>query len=619
MKHQRTFGVRTLVLAVLGGVGVTAFTLPASALAAPCATATANDTWTNTAISPAQSGVFTVLFDATPSASPLNAVIGLSKGAQSAYTGFATLVRFSTTGKIDAYNGTGYAAATSVPFVAGTTYHVREVVDTTAHTYSVYVTGPSGVEQTVGLNNAFRSEQKSVSSFDSWGVNANSSNKGSLQACIGGASSSSSSSVSSASSSSSSISSSSSSASSTSSSSSSSSSSVKSSSSSSSSSVAGAFVHPGVLVNQARLDFIKQQVANGVQPFANAFQQAKSSKWGSLSYTVQGPPSGGVIDCGSYSSPNIGCSTEDDDASAAYTQALLWYITGDATYAHNAIAIMNTYAKKLTGGHTNSNGPLQSAWTAQKWPAAAEIIRYTNAGWAPADANAFATMLKTQYLPFINNNQGAGKNGNWELSMIDGMLGIAIYTEDHTLYNNAIAMWKKWVPAYVYNASEDGGKPVSFSGGPSSGSGNGWNGQSVFNAGTSGVSQETCRDMQHVALGYAAIFNAATTASLQGTDLFTPFQNRLTTAMEYYSRSLQGVTNTSQSKSFPVPSGFPGLCSGTYIPVLKGFGERAYYAYHIRMGVALPQTLQHLVNDVRPKAVPDDAHDVIWETLTHGG
>jgi len=82
---------------------------------------------------------------------------------------------------------------------------------------------------------------------------------------------------------------------------------------------------------------------------------------------------------------------------------------------------------------------------------------------------------------------------------------------------------------------------------------------------------------------------------------------------------LQGVRNTSQTDSVAVPAGFPGLCDGSYIPVLKGTMERAYNAYHNRLGVSLPQTLQHLVNDVRPKADPDDMHDVILETLTHGG
>ena len=374
------------------------------------------------------------------------------------------------------------------------------------------------------------------------------------------------------------------------------------------------FKHPGVLVDLARLNYIKSQVNAGAEPFASAYAAAKNSSLGSLSYRVQGPPSSHVIECGSGSVPDHGCSTEDSDAAAAYTQALLWFISGNATYAKNAIAIMNTYARNLSGGHTDSNPPLQSAWSAEKWPAAAEIIRYTYNGWAAADVTAFQKMLTTQYLPYINNNQGAGKNGNWELSMIDGMLGIAVFTEDKALFASAVSLWKKWVPAYFYNHAEDGGAPVKFSGSPSS-----WNGQTVFNAATSGVSQETCRDTQHAQLGLAATFNGAETAYIQGTDLFTPMQARLTAALEYHARMLQGVRNTSQTDSVAVPAGFPGLCDGSYIPVLKGTMERAYNAYHNRLGVSLPQTLRHLVNDVRPKADPDDMHDVILETLTHGG
>jgi hypothetical protein len=374
------------------------------------------------------------------------------------------------------------------------------------------------------------------------------------------------------------------------------------------------FKHPGVLVDLARLNYIKSRINAGAEPFSSAYEAAKSSALGSLSYRVQGPPSNHLIECGSGSVPDHGCSTEDSDAAAAYTQALLWFISGNATYAKNAIAIMNAYARNLTGGHTNSNAPLQSAWTAEKWPAAAEIIRYTYTGWAASDITAFQKMLSTQYLPYINGNQAAGKNGNWELSMIDGMIGVAVFTEDKALYASAVALWKKWVPAYFYNHAADGGAPVKFSGSPS-----GWNGQTVFNAATSGVSQETCRDTQHVQLGLAAVFNAAETAYVQGTDLYTPMQARLTTSLEYLARSLQGVRNTSQTNTVNVPAGFPGLCDGSYIPVLKGTMERAYNGYHNRLGVALPQTLKHLVNDVRPHANPNDEHDVILETLTHGG
>src|SRR5262249_34674028 len=75
-----------------------------------CVTGSAGDGWHNTPLPSAQSGTFTATYDATPSASPINAVVALSQGQQTAYTGFATLTRFNPSGNIDARNGGSYAA-----------------------------------------------------------------------------------------------------------------------------------------------------------------------------------------------------------------------------------------------------------------------------------------------------------------------------------------------------------------------------------------------------------------------------------------------------------------------------------------------------------------------------
>ncbi len=48
-------------------------------------------------------------YDATPSASGINAVVGLSNGAQTAYTGFAAITRFNPSGNIDARSGGAYS------------------------------------------------------------------------------------------------------------------------------------------------------------------------------------------------------------------------------------------------------------------------------------------------------------------------------------------------------------------------------------------------------------------------------------------------------------------------------------------------------------------------------
>jgi hypothetical protein len=121
------------------------------------------------ALTSAQTGTFTATFDATPTVSPENAVVGLSKGAATAYGNLSCIARFNPSGDIDAYNGTAYGAST-IPYSANVSYHFRLVVNVPAHTYSVYVTPAGGSELTVGVNYAFRSTANTVTSLDTWNL-----------------------------------------------------------------------------------------------------------------------------------------------------------------------------------------------------------------------------------------------------------------------------------------------------------------------------------------------------------------------------------------------------------------------------------------------------------------
>ncbi|MEU4667933.1 hypothetical protein AB0F91_08175 [Amycolatopsis sp. NPDC023774] len=94
-----------------------------------------------------------------------------------------------------------------------------------------------------------------------------------------------------------------------------------------------AFTHPGVLVSQAQLDTMRRRVQAGTQPQKQAYDSMMSSKYASLSYT---PHARAVVDCGPSSMPNNGCTDEREDAIAAYTQSLAWYVTRDARYANKA-------------------------------------------------------------------------------------------------------------------------------------------------------------------------------------------------------------------------------------------------------------------------------------------
>lgn len=151
------------------GVSASSAQVSAAPNAATCRTAVGGGAFINTAIT-SQSGSFTAEYDATPSVTNIDAMIALSRGAQTGYPGYATLTRFNATGTIDARNAAGYSANASIPYSAGSTYHFRLPINVAARTYSVFVTPPAGSEITLGTNFAFRSEQAGVTSLDNWGI-----------------------------------------------------------------------------------------------------------------------------------------------------------------------------------------------------------------------------------------------------------------------------------------------------------------------------------------------------------------------------------------------------------------------------------------------------------------
>jgi len=358
-------------------------------------------------------------------------------------------------------------------------------------------------------------------------------------------------------------------------------------------SAATAFVHPGVLVSRAQLDFVKSKVAAGAQPWLAAYNQMIASSYASLSRT---PKPRATVECGPYSNPNNGCTDEREDAIAAYTDALAWYITGNAAYAQKSIALMDAWSATIKT-HTNSNAPLQTGWAGSVWPRAAEIIRYTYSSW-PNEAR-FATMLRTVYLPVVI--VGSSSNGNWELSMMEAATGIAVFLDDRTSYDKAIARFQARAAAYIY-ITADGAQPkyppvggidttselISY-----------WQGQSTF---VDGLAQETCRDFTHTGYGISAISHVAETTRIQGADLWPSLAERERQALGFHTKIENGAA---------VPS---NICGGS---VTKGLGpvtEVAYNALHNRLGIAMTNTQQYTESH-RPQGT--DNLFVAWETLTH--
>jgi hypothetical protein len=358
------------------------------------------------------------------------------------------------------------------------------------------------------------------------------------------------------------------------------------------------FSHPGVLVNRPQLDFVRSRVNAGAQPWKGAYDQMMASGFASLSRT---PKPRAVVECGSYSNPNNGCTDERQDALAAYSLALAWYVTQDSRYAEKAIQIMDAWSATIQD-HTNSNAPLQTAWAGSSWPRAAEIIRYTYGGWSASGINRFGTMLRNVYLPEIINGN-ATSNGNWELSMMEAALGISVFLEDRGVYDRAVAKFRDRLPAFIYLTS-DGAYPrgpvgssidtraevVSY-----------WHGQQTF---SDGLSQETCRDFTHTGYGISAISHVAETLRHQGQDIYPEIQDRLRHALGFHAKYELGDA---------VPA---TLCGGSLTRGLGPVTEVAYNALANRRGIAMTRT-QQLTERQRPAGT--NYLFVAWETLTHAG
>ena len=170
-----------------GNTGTASSTLNLT-LTAPAINLVAQTTsWSNFSF-PTQATNFTASFDVAPSQPGEDAVIGLAATNAADYTDLAAIVRFNNTNTIDVRNGSAYSADASVPYSAGTTYHVRMVVNLSAHTYSVYVTPQGGSEIALATNYAFRTEQATDASLSDIGGFSTSGSATVLNFSIGGAS-----------------------------------------------------------------------------------------------------------------------------------------------------------------------------------------------------------------------------------------------------------------------------------------------------------------------------------------------------------------------------------------------------------------------------------------------
>jgi hypothetical protein len=147
---------------------------------------------------------------------------------------------------------------------------------------------------------------------------------------------------------------------------------------------------------------------------------------------------------------------EKEDSAAAYTHALLWFITQDARHAEKSIEIMDAWSSTFRhqADASGKSPGLVAGWTGAVWPRAAEIIKHTAPPtlWPNTSIARFEHMLTSIYLPLVN--RGSDTNGNWGLAMTEAAFHIGIFTDNATTVDRALKLWRVQAPAYLYHSTD---------------------------------------------------------------------------------------------------------------------------------------------------------------------
>lgn len=212
---------------------------------------------------------------------------------------------------------------------------------------------------------------------------------------------------------------------------------------------------------------------------------------------------------------------------------------------------------------------------------------------------------------------------NWKaltnLACLNAAIGISVFVEDKKAYDNAMSLFQKRVPTYIY-LEKDGETPKTNGGKSQS-----WFGQEGFgNKGQDGqitvscnstlhciinlgdllrIYQETCRDRTHAGYSLSSISHILETARIQGDDQYgSDVADRLKASLEFHTKHSTGTTPA-------------WLCQGKPLTRdLEFITEIGNTAFGTRLSQKINYT-ETYTKSHRPEGTNKLFYG--WETLTH--
>jgi hypothetical protein len=343
---------------------------------------------------------------------------------------------------------------------------------------------------------------------------------------------------------------------------------------------AQSFVHPGILQSKADLERMSNGIATKEPVILAGFEVFRTHKLSQSTYVMKGP--GETIG----RAPNVNFGEFNDDAAAAYQNALMWCLTGERAHADKAKEIINAWASRLQRV-TGRDGVLMAGLGPFEMVNAAELLRYSNAGWAEGEIRQCERMFTNAIYPEIKDF-ALFANGNWDAAAEKTMFAIAVFCNDRAMFERALRYY-------------------------CDGAGNGSLTHYVINE--DGQAQESGRDQQHTQLGLGLLGDCCQVAWNQGLDLYGYADNRLLKGFEYTAKYLLG-----EDVPFTPMIDRTGKYPWEKISARSAFRpiyEQIFNHYAMRAGIAATFTERVVLEHVRPEGAINNHDHTGFGTLLY--
>lgn len=206
---------------------------------------------------------------------------------------------------------------------------------------------------------------------------------------------------------------------------------------------ASGFKHPGIGLTKDILENMRTQVLAQKEPWYSYYSQMAQSQTASQTVTSSNqsstdPTKPGSLDFNSQSFNSKFIA----DSLKAYTQAIMYYVTGEEVYRANAMRIIRIWSqmdptkyKYFTDAHIHTGIPLNRMVTA------AEILRYTSSiteelKWTDKDTTDFTANLINPVINTFQHNNGYFMNQH-TYPLLGAMSGY-IFTGNRDRYNEGV-------------------------------------------------------------------------------------------------------------------------------------------------------------------------------------